>query len=88
MTRLEEARMKAPAASDRDATAAITEACEKANQSMQDWGQPDIFKNVIARRIIELATKGERDPDQLCEQALRSFGFNESPSLQPGASDP
>jgi hypothetical protein len=79
--------MKALTASDRDATAAITEACEKASQSMQDWGQPDTFTDIIAKRIIELATKGERDPDQLCEQALRSFGFSESPNLQPGASD-
>jgi hypothetical protein len=78
--------MKAPTAFDGDATAAITEACEKASQSILDWGQPDTFNDVIAKRIIELATKGERDPDQLCEQALRSFGFSESPSLQPGAS--
>jgi hypothetical protein len=78
--------MKAPVAFEGDATAVIMEACEKASQSMLDWGQPDTFKDIIAKRIIELATKGERDPDQLCEQALRSFGFSESPSLQPGAS--
>jgi hypothetical protein len=78
--------MKAPTVFEGDATAAITEACAKASQSMLDWGQPDTFKHIIAKRIIELATKGERDPDQLCEQALRSFGFSESPSLQPGVS--
>jgi hypothetical protein len=51
---------------------------------MDDWGQPDIIKEIIAKRIIEVAGKGERDPGQLCERALNSLGFSESPSLQPG----
>jgi hypothetical protein len=50
---------------------------------MHDWGQPDNIKETIAKRIVKLAGRGERDPDQLCEQALKSLGFNESPSLQP-----
>ena len=79
--------MKTPAAFDYEATAAITEAYEKASQSMHDWGLPDTIKEIISKRIIELASKGERDPDQLCEQALKSFGFSESPRLQLGASD-
>lgn len=54
---------------------------EKASQSMHDWGQPDTIKDIISKRIIELASKGERDPDRLCEQALKSFGFSESPRL-------
>ena len=83
---LKEARMK-PTVHDYEATTAITEACEKASQSMHDWGQPDTMIEIIAKRIIELASKGERNPDQLCEQALKSFGFCESPSLEPSASD-
>ena len=78
---LEEAPMKTPAAFDYETTAAISEACEKASQSMHDWGQPDTITEIIAKRIIELASKGQRNPDQLCEQALKSFGFSESPSL-------
>ena len=34
-------------------------------------GQPDIVYEIIAARIIAAAKKGERDPDKLCESALR-----------------
>ena len=68
---------------DNQATAAMTQAYEKACQSMRDWGQPDILKELIAKRIIDLARRGECDPDQLCEQALRSLGFSEAPPSQP-----
>jgi hypothetical protein len=37
-----------------------------------DWGQPIIIREIIAKRIIQFAARGEQDPDQLCEQALRS----------------
>jgi hypothetical protein len=77
--------MKTPAGFDYQTTAAVSEAYEKASQSMLDWGQPDIIREIIGKRIIDLASKGERDPDELCEQALKSFGFSESPRLQPSA---
>ena len=35
---------------------------------VRDWG--DYANAVIAKRIIELAKAGERNPDLLCEQAL------------------
>ena len=85
VTQLKEVRMKTPAGFDYQVTAAVTEAYEKASQSMLDWGQPDIIREIIGKRIIDLASKGERDPDELCEQALKSFGFSESPRLQPSA---
>ena len=62
---------------DRDATAAMVEAYDNACRSMCDWGQPDIIKETIAKQIIEVALKGERDPDQLCDRALKKLGFNE-----------
>ena len=46
----------------------------KASRSLRDNGQPDIVKEVIARRIISLAQKGERDPDRLCARALAALG--------------
>lgn len=33
----------------------------------------DLINEIIARSIIELAKAGQRDPDLLCEGALRSF---------------
>jgi hypothetical protein len=68
---------------DAEAAAAMAEAYDKACRSMHDWGQPVIIGEIIAKRIIQLAADGERDPDELCERALKSLGFSESPSLQP-----
>ncbi len=76
--------MKVVADFDPDATAAMSEAYDRACKSMHDWGQPVIIREIIAKRIIQLASMGERDPDQLCDQALKSLGFSESPGLQPG----
>jgi hypothetical protein len=35
------------------------------------WG--DHADGILAESIIELAKRGERNPDILCEQALKSF---------------
>ena len=63
---------------DSEAAAVVTEAFEKACQSLHDWGQPHVISDVVAKRIVEVAERGERDPDQLCERALKSLGFSES----------
>ena len=52
----------------------LCDAYDKASRSLRDNGQPDIVKEVIARRIISLAQKGERDPDHLCARALAALG--------------
>jgi hypothetical protein len=52
----------------------LCDAYDKASRSLHDYGQPDIVKEVIARRIISLAKKGERDPDRLCARALAALG--------------
>jgi hypothetical protein len=74
--------MKVIGAFDPEATAAMTAAYGKACQSMHDWEQPEILKDIIAKRIIDIAADGERDPDRICERALRSLGFCETPSIQ------
>jgi hypothetical protein len=43
--------------------------------SLRDNGQPDLVRQIIAKRIIEVARKGERDPDELCARALQALGF-------------
>jgi len=47
-----------------DATRVMGAAFDKACQSLHDAGQPNIVKEVIAKRIISLARNGERDPDR------------------------
>ena len=62
---------------DPQATQLMGSAYERACQALHDIGQPDTVKEIIARRIIEVAQTGERDVDRLCERALRALGFPE-----------
>ena len=50
---------------DSDAIAVLTAAFERAVQE-----QTGSLPETIAKRIIELASEGERDPDRLCHGAL------------------
>jgi hypothetical protein len=52
----------------------LGEAYDKAVASLHDHGQPIVVREVIAVRMFELASKGERDPDRLCRAALTALG--------------
>ena len=45
----------------------------RANQQLRDTGQPDIVREIIAQRMLDMAAKGQRDLDRLCAGALRSL---------------
>ena len=51
------------------------QAYDKARGMLQDRGQPHLVEEVIAKRVIDIASTGERDPDVLARQALRSLGL-------------
>lgn len=53
---------------------AITKAFEAALQGLGLVNRSDLVAETVARKIIELARTGERDPDRLCEQVLKSYG--------------
>jgi hypothetical protein len=55
---------------DAAATAALIAAYESAVAAIARSGQPHNLCEVAARRIIAMASKGERDPDRLCAAAL------------------
>lgn len=59
-----------------DVVAIMGDAYERACRSLHDTGQPDLVKEVIAKRIIKLANEGERDPRRLCEEALKALGVH------------
>jgi hypothetical protein len=50
-------------------------AFERACRSLQDTGQPEIVRELLAERIAELAQHGERDPREICQKALKAFGI-------------
>ena len=52
------------------------EAYDAARKALHDRGQPAVVQEILARRIIEIAKNGERDPTQLCERALIAFGID------------
>ena len=58
---------------DPEATRIMGVAFEMAREAVKrDWGGL-YASHSIAKRIIELAKDGERNPDVLCEQALSYF---------------
>lgn len=63
-----------------DATLAMGAAFDKACRSLQESGQTNVVREIIAKQIIDLARDGERDPDHLCEASLRALGFTKNTS--------
>jgi hypothetical protein len=61
---------------DAETTKAMGEAFDVACVEIGNGGQPALVKEVIAKRIIEAAKKGERDPQRLCAKALDALGLN------------
>jgi hypothetical protein len=59
-----------------EATRAMGAAFDKVCRSLRDTGQPSLIKEIIAKRIIDLAREGDRDPDHLSYITLKSLGFD------------
>jgi hypothetical protein len=53
-------------------------AFEKARAGLHDSGQHAVVQEIIAKRIVDLAMLGGRDPEKLAKQALQALGI-ESP---------
>jgi hypothetical protein len=60
---------------DPQLTHAMGEAYDAARQALHDKGQPELVQEIIAKRIIEIASTGERDPIKLCDRALAALGI-------------
>lgn len=63
-----------PGSFDEHMTAVMGEAFDYACAQLHDAAQPAIVFEVIARRIIGAAGKGERDPFRLRDNALAALG--------------
>jgi hypothetical protein len=69
---------KSGAAFDDGATRIIGEAFDAACKTLHDTGQPAIVYEVIAKRIIDAAAGGERDPDKLRMIGLSGLGLDKN----------
>jgi hypothetical protein len=61
---------------DDDATRRMGEAFDAACRDLGDTGQPTLVREIIAKRIIEAAKNGERDPERLCNAGLAALGLD------------
>ena len=66
---------------DDAATSAMGEAFDKACKSLRNFGSAGTVREIIAKRIIDAAKNGERDPARLHEQALIPFGIEDMSML-------
>ena len=53
------------------------EAFDRACKSLRRFGTLITARELIAKRIIDFAMNGERNPARLCEQALIPFGIED-----------
>jgi hypothetical protein len=67
--------IRARADFDDETTRIMGEAFDAARATLQDRGQPQIVYEIIAKRIIEAAKKGERDPTRLRDAGLAALGY-------------
>jgi hypothetical protein len=50
-------------------------AFDNALNGLHDSGQPAVVQEIIAKRIVDLAATGERDPVRLAAKALEALGI-------------
>jgi hypothetical protein len=68
--------IRAAADFDDETTRLLGEAFDAARAALRDRGQPEIVLEIVAKRIIEVAKKGERDPIRLRDAGLAALGNN------------
>jgi hypothetical protein len=66
---------------DDAATMAMGEAFDHACVTLHRFGISVTARELIAKRIIEAAKNGERDPARLCQQSLMPFGIEDMSML-------
>ena len=70
---------------DAEATQAMGRAFDIASRAMRKLGADQTERETIAKRIVDTAKKGERDPLRLKEQALSALCIDETLAKQMAA---
>ena len=65
---------------DLQTTSILIAAYETVIQRIASHRQPGALREIAARRIIALASRGERNPERLCAAALATIARTESAS--------
>ena len=63
-----------------EAIAIMSAAYEDALRVLQLTDREDPITEVVAKKIIDVAELGERDPARICEAALKELGVTQEPS--------
>ena len=58
---------------DPEELTAMNQAYDLACRTLQNIGQLEVDREIIARRILRAAERGERDADKLCERAIHGL---------------
>jgi hypothetical protein len=61
---------------DPEATQTLCVAFDKVCSTIAERDRSDFVKELIARRVIALAERGERDPDKLAAATTSSLGLH------------
>lgn len=61
---------------DHEALRQMGVAYDRAQRLLHDRGQPEVVQELIARAIIDIAVRGERDPEKLAREALNALGLD------------
>jgi hypothetical protein len=64
------------AAFDAETTKSMGLAFGEACRNLPDRSKTDLVVEIMAKRIVEAARRGERDPHRLCAKALDALGIN------------
>jgi hypothetical protein len=58
---------------DPEEVTAVNQAYDLACQTLQNIGQLEVDREIIARGILQAAERGERDANKLCERAIHGL---------------
>ena len=60
---------------DPETVQVMSQAYESVLKELHDSGQPELVREIIAKRIVELTAMGEREPRRLCDTVLSELGL-------------